>query len=479
MSAPVELSPRLRDVLSELPEEWNEAAIVERAGAAAISAWIAGLGQRPVPVGRWPRFWAMSSLSARVAFGYAAWWLRSAFAGSDARTRSLNETHLKAALDLLATMGYLRGVVMKVGQLLANAPDLAPTQFTDMLGTLHFQAPPMHFALLREHVRNELGADPEAIFDDFEPEAFAAASLGQVHRARLKGSSRPVAVKIQYPGIARTIRDDMSNLLTLLLPMRLSGDWENLKAQLADVAETLEGEADYVQEADHLERAAAVFGSGDEIVIPRVHRSLTTPRMLTMDFLEGRHLGDYLRTSPSQEDRDRRAHQVMLAAFRTFYTARLCYADPHPGNFLFLPDGRLGLIDFGCCRVFSDEEWAMMRVVEEAMIDGSRERLWDALAYAIDLPRAPGADDGRMRLLEAYNRWLWEPLVYEGPFDFGDADYLRRGMDIYIEIIKRRYTRSRPINTWIMRGLIGQRVMVHRLGGRVDVKALYAREKRP
>src|SRR5436305_9088101 len=119
---------------------------------------------------------------------------------------------------MLAGMGYLRGAVVKVAQALANLPGAVPDEIVATLEYLHFQAPPMHFALLREHVRNELGGDPAEVFASFETRAFAAASLGQVHRARLK-SGEEVAVKVQYPGIGTSVRSDFRNLLALMLPL--------------------------------------------------------------------------------------------------------------------------------------------------------------------------------------------------------------------------------------------------------------------
>ncbi len=142
---------------------------------------------------------------------------------------ALAEAHLRAAVKILRTMGYLRGAAMKLGQALANLPSIVPDQIVETLERLHFEAPPMHFALLRERVRNELGREPEEAFATFDTRAFAAASLGQVHRATLH-SGAAVAVKIQYPAIGRSIRSDFRNLSALLLPLRLGRGWEPMKA---------------------------------------------------------------------------------------------------------------------------------------------------------------------------------------------------------------------------------------------------------
>ena len=168
----------------------------------------------------------------------------------------------------------------------------------------------MHWSLLKEMVCNELGDDPEILFASFDKRAFAAASLGQVHRARLK-SGEEVAVKIQYPGIARTIREDFRHLNLFLLPARLSADWENTKDQFDDLRTRLEHETDYEREAAALEKARSLFSEDDGIVVPRVFRHHSTARVLVMERLEGMHLDEFLSTNPSQEVRNEFARKML------------------------------------------------------------------------------------------------------------------------------------------------------------------------
>ncbi|MHC4351035.1 MAG: ABC1 kinase family protein, partial [Planctomycetota bacterium] len=154
-------SPTLAELIDALPLDAEQ----EPSADEQLRELLLDLAHKPVPTGRLTRLWTLGTLQAKIAAAYLAWWIRSSYGDADERDRSLNETHLKAAIRLLGTMGYMRGAVMKVGQILANYPDVVPEEFADILGRLHFEAPPMHFALLRELVRNELGREPDDLFD--------------------------------------------------------------------------------------------------------------------------------------------------------------------------------------------------------------------------------------------------------------------------------------------------------------------------
>src|SRR5437879_1459059 len=211
------MPPTVEELMRALPEG-------EPADAGPLAQTLAAGSLRPVPVGRWRRLRLLSTLQAKIGAAYLFYWIRGWFKNAEARERLLAETHWQTAVTLFDSMSYLRGAVMKIGQTLANFPDIVPQAFVETLEQLHYNAPPMHWALLREMVHNELGEDAENLFASFDKQAFAAASLGQVHRARLK-TGEEVAIKIQYPGIARTIREDFRNFFLYLLPGRLNKDW--------------------------------------------------------------------------------------------------------------------------------------------------------------------------------------------------------------------------------------------------------------
>jgi predicted unusual protein kinase regulating ubiquinone biosynthesis (AarF/ABC1/UbiB family) len=195
------------ELLAALPEDDFSGAANPEWAEARLREILEDLAQRPVPTGSLHRLWTVSELSAQIALAYLAVWVRQWFSNAETSERRLMETNLRVALKLFDRLGYMRGAMTKLGQAAANLPHLLPAQVADSLERLQFEAPAMHYPLIREVVRNEFGRSAEDVFLDFESKAFAAASLGQVHRARLR-SGESVAVKIQYPGMARTIDAD-------------------------------------------------------------------------------------------------------------------------------------------------------------------------------------------------------------------------------------------------------------------------------
>jgi len=456
----------VHELVAALPEDVEE----ELRPHDPLRAMLAGLSTRPIPVGAWNRFWVLGTLQAKIALAYLAYWIRSSYSDVDENARRLNEVHLSAALRTLAGMSYLRGAIMKVGQTLASYPNVVPSQFVDALGKLCFEAPPMHYALIREYLFHELGGDPEEVFAEFERTAFAAASLGQVHRARLH-TGETVAVKVQYPNIARTIQSDFRNLLALLTPMRLTKDWDSIREQLEDVRLIFDGETDYQRELGFLERARSVFTAEDGIVVPKAYPQHCTSRVLTMEYLDGVHLDSYLATDPTQKERDRFGALMMRASFRLVHKGKFWYSDSNPGNYLFLRDGRLGIIDFGCCREFTADEWDFyIQVWNVYKQDGAGLR--EAMIRAADLDPNQPLNEEHIRFLEEYSHWYSDYLRYDEPFDFGDEEFMRRGIDLMTEVGRKRYFRSMPVNVWISRQLLGLRAIAFRLKARINMKRI-------
>jgi len=416
--------------------------------------------------------WTLGGLSAQVALAYFALWMRQWHGDADTRQRRLLETNLRVALKMFHRLGYLRGAMTKLGQAAGALPDLFPDQVAETLDKLHCEAPPMHFSLIREVLADELGKDPEELFTRFEKEAFAAASLGQVHRAQLK-TGEQVAVKIQYPGIARTIDADFRNLGALLFPMRLSKNWEYSKSQFDEIHRMLNQEVDYRQEADALRYARSLFQPEEGIVVPKVYPEYSAQRVLTMDYLPGLHLPDFLATNPPQALRNRFGALIYQSHFRLYY-ACMAYADPSPGNYLFMDDGRLGLLDFGCVQHYNEEERRILALCE-VLIEDPEVPLQELLQLVCGI----GADDPEIeiyrRVMHESREWMMEPMI-DGPYDFGDGGHLKRGIEWYTGLLKSRHTRGHRMYVYYHRSVFGIKALLYRLRAQVNIRALHRQE---
>ena len=449
----------------------------ENASLRQLEALVWALATRPVPTGRLTRFTPAFAAPIKAAFTFMESWASDAFHGGSSREEILRRARVKAALTMLATMGHLRGLFIKVGQALANYPDLIPAEVADALWSLNFQAPPMHFSLVREMVKNELGGDPEDIFESFDTRPFAAASLGQVHRARLK-TGEEVAVKIQYPNIGATIRQDLANLAMLFAPLRLGANWRNISDRIQDLRETLSLETDYENEARQLKAARELFDGDDSFVVPRVFTDLSTRRTLVMDYLPGAHLDRFLASHPSAQERDQYGTLILKSALRLYYQARLIYSDINPGNYIFMADGRLGLIDFGCIRPFSDDEWEFSQEMHHAGRIGG-EALQAALRRSVTGSATGEVTEEYLAVNEEAARWIWEPIRAEGAFDFSGDEYFKRGLDIFKRLHATGDIRSLPINSWFSRCFLSVRAILSRLGARIDYRRVMESEGAP
>ena len=460
--------PTLHELIESLPAADEE---IQRT---AIADFPDNLSMRPVPIGRLRRLSLLGTLQAKIAAAYLFYWLRGWFTTAPECERSLADMHWRTAIRLLDSMSYMRGAAMKIGQTLANFPDIAPQAFVDTLDKLHFNAPPMHWSLLQEMVHSELDGDPKSLFASFEERAFAAASLGQVHGARLK-SGDEVVLKVQYPGVARTIGEDMRNLLLFLLPSRLSKDWDSMKDQFDDLCVRLERECDYEVEAATQEKVRGLFRDSDGIVVPRVFAEFSTKRVLTMERIRAVHLDEFMARCPSQAERNAVAERMVRAWYRMMYAGRLLYIDFHPGNLLVLEDGRVGMIDFGMMVPLNDDLWRRMQIIDKALTTGQRADRIAANQNWCEL----GDDEchgERMQLIDDWADWCWRSRYCGGEFDFGDETDFRQGVELFGQMVKRRYSRGQPCTPLMARSQFGWRSILYRLKARLDIRSLAEQE---
>jgi predicted unusual protein kinase regulating ubiquinone biosynthesis (AarF/ABC1/UbiB family) len=320
------------------------------------------------------RFLKLGGLVGRVGTSVAA--NRAiAFARSDA-TKQLRTTQnlVKNAIRIVETLGEMKGAAMKVGQMLSLHEGLLPAEVAEVLRALQREAPRVPPEVMRFEVEGALGAKIGDLFADFDEEAFAAASIGQVHLARLHDGRR-VAVKVQYPGIDRIIKADLGNLRILfraIVGMISDMDFEPV---WLEVRERLLEELDYAREAENMRRMAVLHRDVPEIVIPRVIDERSSDRVLTMEFRDGIPPDKACSARHSQARKDRWGTVLFEFQMRGLFAHRFLHADPNLANFAFLEDGRIIVYDFGCVKVVPDALAERLAALYLAVQDGRRDEV--------------------------------------------------------------------------------------------------------
>src|SRR3954471_5879110 len=298
--------------------------------------------------------------------------------------------------ELVDQLSRMRGAAMKVGQLfsmieLDALPEAQRDELQARLATLRDDVPPVPFPRLEKLMRKELGAPLDRVFAEFDERAFAAASIGQVHRATTLDGDE-VVVKVQYPGVAEAIDSDLRSA-TLLLPLirRLAPSLD-AKALFGELRERIGEELDYELEAQHQRRVGRLFRGHPFITVPRVRTDLSTTRVLVSEYVEGERF-EAVRAL-DQAQRDRYGEIVFRFYFGLLYRHRIALGDPHPGNYLLRPDGRVAFLDYGLMRDLGAARIDAERAIALAVREGDAAALKAALVRGGYVPgeRADGLD---------------------------------------------------------------------------------------
>jgi predicted unusual protein kinase regulating ubiquinone biosynthesis (AarF/ABC1/UbiB family) len=358
------------------------------------------------------RMWSTASLSSKLGMRAAKRVLfkrkrddvdvDEALASSDAA--------IAAARKLVAKMGHLKGLVMKAGQIASYMPGGLPPAARQVLAELQAHSTPMAFARIDALLAAELGAPTRELFESFDDKPFAAASIGQVHRAIHAGAT--VAVKVQYPGIEDAIRNDlrMVNVIARLSSIGTPLDASGLSAELRD---RLLEECDYVREADNQRLFTSLLGKIPGAHVPAVVGERSTRRVLTTTFVDGSPLA----APREQPIRDRAGQIIFRACFELMWRRCIYNADPHPGNYLIGDGGDVTFLDFGCVRRFDPAMIALWRELARTILDGDRERFADRFRALGFVGRERGFDwDYQWNAM----RYLYTPFL-EPEFRHHDA----------------------------------------------------------
>jgi predicted unusual protein kinase regulating ubiquinone biosynthesis (AarF/ABC1/UbiB family) len=300
----------------------------------------------------------------------------------EGRRAAAERRQLKAAEHILDVLGTMKGAAMKVGQVASfvdtgTLPPEFHARLEAKLAELRDSAPRVSFDDMRKVIERELEAPLDEVFEEFEQQAFAAASIGQVYRARLHGGRR-VAVKVQYPGIAQAVRADLQNMGLIMRAAKLFAPAMDAKAMAAEIRERLTEELDYELEADTHRRFARTWRGHPFVYVPDVLTSLSSEKVLVTEYVEGLSF-DEVKELPRAE-RDRFGEILFRFFCGSLYRTRHFSADPHPGNYALMDDGRVAFLDFGMAKKLSRDQMAAELRVQRAGLEGDAGELRAALA---------------------------------------------------------------------------------------------------
>ena len=423
-----------------------------------------------VPSGRFSRLARFGGLATNIA-GSAA--LNSARHLSQGRRPQAGDVFMTPAnvrkvADQLAQM---RGAAMKVGQLISmDAGDMLPPELAEIMARLRADAHFMPGPQLKTVLTAAWGRDWLKRFTKFDTRPIAAASIGQVHRAQTV-DGRDLAIKVQYPGVRRSIDSDVNNVAAL---MRLSGVMPrelDIGPMLDEAKRELHDEADYEREGHYLTRFGDLLADDPAFRVPGLHADLTTRDVLAMDYVEG--VGIETLTSAPQETRDRVMTVLMGLVFRELFEFRMMQTDPNFANYRYQPDtGRIVLLDFGAAREFRPEMPEQFRRLMKMGLDGDR----DGMRATI---RDIGffGDDTKARhqqiMTDMFDQSM-EPLKHPDGFDFGGNDLAMRMRDAGMALgADRDFWHIPPMDTLFMqRKFSGVYMLASRLKARVNLRAI-------
>ena len=377
--------------------------------------------QESLPTSKVARAARFAKTGLKVGANYVQHYAKRAV-GADSAVADLHQAN---AEELYGTLSELKGSVLKVAQMLAMEKNLLPPAYAEQFRQAQYQTPPLSGPLVVKAFRDAFGRSPQEVFDEFDMSARQAASIGQVHAATKLGKA--LAVKVQYPGVGASIRSDLAMVKPVAL--RIMGlKEETLRPYLAEVETRLLEETDYKLELSRAQAIAAKCGHLHHLQFPTYYPALSAARILTMDWLPGQHLKEFLADAPSQVVRNQLGQALWDFYMYQLRELRQLHADPHPGNFLFSPTdgGTVGVLDFGCVKDVPalEQQQFLALLAPETLGDPAR---LEALLTEANVLRP--SDPPALRAM--YLRTLTHSLglvgrpFREATFDFGDPAYLK------------------------------------------------------
>lgn len=423
--------------------------------------------QRRIPTGKVSRAARFVRTGAKVGGNYIKHYSRRLVD----RDHSRDHLDRDNAEDIYNSLSELKGSALKVAQMLAMDKNLLPTAYQDQFAMSQYSAPPLSYPLVVKTFKKYFGRPPEDIFDSFTKSAVNAASIGQVHKAELKGKT--LAVKIQYPGVAESVRSDLKLVKPFALRLFNLNEKE-LDQYMEEVECKLLEETDYELEVNRSISISLACEHIDGLFFPGYYKELSAPRVITMDWLEGKHIKEFLATNPSQEVKNKIGQHMWDFYHHQIHNIKEVHADPHPGNFIMRDDGTLGVIDFGCVKEIPEDFYnAYFRLMSRDLISSDQDLI--PVLEELNFIYADDSPEERKLYLSVFKEMtvlLGSPFHFD-EFDFSDNNYFRKIYDLSERLSKMkelrnsRHPRGSRHGLYVNRTYFGLYTLLNELGAKV------------
>jgi predicted unusual protein kinase regulating ubiquinone biosynthesis (AarF/ABC1/UbiB family) len=424
----------------------------------AVTAGGVALLRRRIGQLRFERGVAAAQLALRGGLRYAGSAPRLFMAAGEQRQQLRTDLAMQTADDITATLGTMKGVMVKLGQMASYVDEGLAPSVRRTLSRLQDSVPPMSGEFAAGMIESELGAPPEEVFARWDSQPIAAASIGQVHRA-ITRDGLAVAVKVQYPGIAEMMAADLDNVSLLRRMLRVTAPSQDVDSLVAELRERVLEELDYRREAANQQRLHDYFAGHPTISVPRIVPQLSTRRVVTSELVTGARFAEVL-TWP-QDERDLAGETLYRFVFRSLYEMRSFNGDPHPGNYVFHGGGKITFLDFGMVKHFTDADLLpLMEMARTLCVDDDPRRFRASLEEAGFLvPGAPLTDAAVVDHLAVFYQLIRERSAVTVTGEYASA-VVRRFFDVRSPVaqwarIPRSYVILQRINLGLF-ALLGE-----------------------
>ncbi|HHF3287328.1 AarF/ABC1/UbiB kinase family protein [Vibrio alginolyticus] len=426
--------------------------------------------ERSLPTHRISRFSKFASLATRVAGNVIAEGTKQIAKGNKPKAKDLLLTPQNIA-RLTDQLAHLRGAAMKLGQMLSmDAGDVLEPELADILSRLRSNADPMPAKQLNAVMESSLGTNWKAEFLSFNFKPIASASIGQVHQAYSDAGDN-LAVKVQYPGIRKSIDSDVDNVGTLLKVVGLIPESVDYKGLLEEAKKQLHDEADYAREAQFAIRYHDALKEHPHFVVPKIHTESCSDSVLAMEFIDGSPIEQI--EHYDQSTRDFVMHSLLELLFRELFEFKMVQTDPNFANYLYIENTRqIGLLDFGATREYSERFSTGYRQAFASVVNNDEQGLNNALEQ-IGFFSQTILPDQRQAILDLV-KMACEPMLVDEPYDFkasGLAQKLREAGTILS--MEQEYWHTPPADAlFLHRKIGGMYLLAARIGAKVNIRQL-------